>query len=294
MIIAIDIGGTKISAALMDNNEIIESKKTDSIIHHDLDNLASYVVHLCQDWIEKAQIVAVACTGQVGKHQVNFLSAKQALPLQQQLKAGFGLPVVILNDAAAAAWAEYCLGPKRQDSTLVYITVSTGIGGGIIQNGQLVTASDGFCAHIGHMSVNCPTALSVQCHCGRINCVEAISSGTSIARQASTILKTAVSCKNVFEQHLSHPEITTLLDQCADALVDLIANIKALTGTTVVVLGGSVGGASAFKERVAAKIAKLPMIYQVSLVSPITGEHADLIGAAMYAQTMNDFNDVTQ
>ncbi|UJF22916.1 ROK family protein [Shewanella sp. OMA3-2] len=294
MIIAIDIGGTKISAALMDDNKIIESRKTDSIIHKDLNNLANYVIHLCQDWSEKAHLVAVACTGQVGKNHVQFLSAKQTLPLQQQLKTGFNLPVVILNDAAAAAWAEYCLGPKRQDNTLVYITVSTGIGGGIIQNGKLITATDGFCAHIGHMSVTCPTALNIQCHCGRINCIEAISSGTSIAKRASQILKTEVSCKTVFEQYLDHPDIDTLLDQCTDALVDLIANIKALTGTTVIVLGGSVGTASPFKERVIAKIAKLPSIYQVSLVSPMTGEHADLTGAAMYAQALNGSNHDTQ
>ncbi|MGI2056619.1 ROK family protein [Shewanella baltica] len=294
MIIAIDIGGTKISAALIDNNKIIQSRKTDSIIHQDLNNLANYVVHLCQDWIEKAHLVAVACTGQVGKNHVHFLSAKQTLPLQQQLNTGFGLPVVILNDAAAAAWAEYCLGPKRQDNSLVYITVSTGIGGGIIQNGQLVTATDGFCAHLGHMSVTCHAAPTIQCHCGRINCVEAISSGTSIARQASQILKTEVSCKTVFEQYLAHPEIDTLLEQCTDAFVDLIANIKALTGTTVIVLGGSVGAAIPFKERVIAKIAKLPSIYQVELVSPMTGEHADLIGATIYAQTINGFRNATQ
>ncbi|GAA0781737.1 MULTISPECIES: ROK family protein [Pseudomonadati] len=289
MIIAIDIGGTKISAALMNDNKIIESRKTDSIIHHDLNNLANYVIQLCQGWIDKAHLVAVACTGQVGTNHVHFLSAKQTLPLKQQLKTGFNLPVVMLNDAAAAAWAEYCLGPKRQDNTLVYITVSTGIGGGIIQNGQLITANDGFCAHIGHMSVSRPSLPQIQCHCGRINCVEAISSGTAIAKQASQILNYQVNCKTVFEQHLSHPEIATLLEQSTDALVDLIANIKALTGTAVVVLGGSVGSASPFREKVIEKITKLPQIYQVNLVSPITGEHADLIGAALFAQTINGF-----
>lgn len=301
MIIAIDVGGTKISAALMNHGEIIEQRKIESVIHSDLLHLAAHLVTLCHGWITKAEYVAIACTGQVGGEYVNFLSAKQKLPLKSQLERGFNMPVFIINDAAAAAWAEYCIlhslnqtsnisgNTNLTDDTLVYITVSTGIGGGMIQNGQLITSTDGFCAHLGHVSVQHSSQQSIKCHCGRVNCVEAISSGTAIARQASLILNKTVSCKAVFEHYLAVPEIVKLIEDASSAVCDLIANVKAITGTNIVMLGGSVGSVEIFQQQVLAKVANLPDIYQVSITPPKMGADADLIGAYFYAtKKIND------
>jgi N-acylmannosamine kinase len=295
MIIAIDVGGTKISAALIADDKIIEQRKIASVIHSDLTNLSHYLIELCQDWSEQATLVAIACTGQVGCDYVNFLSAKQKLPLKAQLECAFKLPVTIINDAAAAAWAEYCAmktmatdgvsstDSNSNDDTLVYITVSTGIGGGMIQNGQLVTCPDGFCAHLGHVSVQHKSQQSITCHCGRVNCAEAIASGTAIAKQASLILNKKVSCKEVFEQYLAVAEIAQLIDDASSAVCDLIANIKAVTGTNIVVLGGSVGSVDIFHQQIIAKVANLPEIYQVRITPPKMGANADLMGAVFYA-----------
>ncbi|MCJ8294088.1 MAG: ROK family protein [Colwellia sp.] len=320
MIIAIDVGGTKISAALTNNGEIIEQRKIPSVIHSDLTNLSQYLIDLCQDWLEQTTHVAIACTGQVGDEYVNFLSAKQKLPLKAQLETAFNLPVTIINDASAAAWAEYSIDYRADDcadylanydsrktlakdgtpysnttpetnagsttstdNTLVYITVSTGIGGGIIQNGQLVTSADGFCAHLGHVSVQHRSQQSIQCHCGRINCAEAIASGTAIAKQASVILNKNVSCKEVFEQYLAVTEIAQLIEDASSAVCDLIASVKAITGTERVILGGSVGSCPTFHQQVIIKVANLPKIYQVSIALPQMGANADLIGAHLYA-----------
>jgi N-acylmannosamine kinase len=312
MIIAIDVGGTKISAALIADDKIVEQRKIASVIHSDLTNLSRYLIELCQDWAEQATHVAIACTGQVGDEFVNFLSAKQKLPLKAQLESAFKLPVSIINDAAAAAWAEYCtsraLAKDRSlsadareesdrnsdsknsvDDTLVYITVSTGIGGGVIQNGQLVTCPDGFCAHLGHVSVQHGSNQEVKCHCGRVNCAEAIASGTAIAKQASLILNKKVSCKDVFKQYLAIPEIAQLIDDASSAVCDLIANIKAVTGTNIVVLGGSVGSVEIFHQQVLAKVANLPKIYQVNTTSPKMGADADLMGAAFYVNKSSKY-----
>ena len=289
MIIAIDVGGTKISAALMQDHKIIEQRKMDSVIHSDLSNLALHLRTLCDGWARKAQQIAVACTGQVGIEYVNFLSANQKLPLQAQLEKAFKLPVCIINDASAAAWAEYCQNDNSSDAkdTLVYITVSTGIGGGMIQNGQLITSLDGFCAHLGHTSVQHPSAV-IMCHCGRKNCAEAIGSGTAIALRASKILNKTVSCKDVFNDYLHVPEIAELIDDATDALTDLIANAKAITGTQTVILGGSVGSSHAFFTQVKGKVAQLPAIYKVNVEPPHFGADADLIGVTLYAQDNKD------
>ena len=276
MIIAIDVGGTKISAALIHQGNIIEQRKIDSVVHTDLQSLAKRLWQLCSDWQDKANALAVACTGQVGSSHVNFLSVKQKLPLKEQLTNLFNLPTTIINDAAAAAWAEYKLN-NTKDDTLVYITVSTGIGGGIIQNGQLVTSLDGFCAHLGHMSVSTKHN-DIRCHCGRLNCVEAISSGTAIAKKASTILNSPVNCKDVFGKYTGNSQITELIEQSTDAVIELIANIKAITGTSTLVLGGSVGSAPLFRNQILQKIKKLPEIYQLEVLPPKSGSNADLMG----------------
>lgn len=289
MIIAIDVGGTKIAAALLDGTEIIERREIDSVIHKDYTLLSATIINLVQDWCSQANAVAVACTGQVTPTHVKFLSINKdaILPLKAQLEEALAKPVAILNDAAAAAWAEYAVGGHTGDNTLVYITVSTGIGGGVIQNGNLVTSSDGFNAHLGHVSVQQPHQYARTCVCGRKNCVESIASGTAIAKQASDILGTDVTCKEVFTDYLDHPEIQKLIERSADAVVDLIASIKAITGTDSIVLGGSVGLAPSFHALIAKKVVNLPNIYRVKISQPVMKANADLVGAALYLKELN-------
>lgn len=289
--IAIDIGGTKIAAALIQQQQIIAKRKIDSVVHRNLATLPDTIYALCQDWLTEASSVAVATTGQVGQDNVGFLSAKQHLPLQQLLSARLKLPVTILNDAAAAAYAEFHQ-LKQQGlfddkvENLVYITVSTGVGGGIIQNGHLVTCDNGFCAHLGHVSVPF-TGIPIRCHCGRYNCVEAISSGTAIAKRASALLNIPVTCEEMFADHQHRIQVHILIDEVADALTELIANAKAWTGTEYVVLGGSVGQNDTLFNVVQHKLSKLPALYHTRLFRPSCGSDADLWGAFWYAQQQN-------
>ncbi|MGI9287447.1 MAG: ROK family protein [Pseudomonadales bacterium] len=286
MIIALDIGGTKIATALVDGTDIVERRSATSTVLNDLAQLLPTISSLCQDWIKQADGVGVACTGRVGDNEVHFLAAgaDKIVPLKAQLFQEFGLPVVMLNDAWAAAWAEYCLGNHTDAKTLVYITVSTGIGGGVIQNGKLLTSSTGFAAHLGHVTVPRANGNNLLCTCGRLNCAEAVASGSAIGRRASQLLGREVSCRDVFTLIDSCPELDPLLDDCATAVAELIANVTAMTGTDVVVMGGSVGLAEGFASRVCEAIAALPDLYQVKLCSPALGSDADLVGAALAIQ----------
>ncbi len=133
--IAIDVGGTKISALLIQDGVVLERRKVESVIHTNLSGLAEHLYQLCHGWVERAEHLAIACTGQVRSNSIGFLSAKQELPLQQQLSELFHLPLTIINDAAAAAYAQFEVLKREglfcnKTETLVYITVSTGVGGG--------------------------------------------------------------------------------------------------------------------------------------------------------------------
>jgi N-acylmannosamine kinase len=285
--IAIDVGGTKISALLIQEGVVLARRKIDSVVHTHLAGLAEHLYALCSGWIEEAEHLAIACTGQVRSDSIGFLSAKQQLPLQLQLKQLFNLPLTIINDAAAAAYAQFEMLKREglfcgKTETLVYITVSTGVGGGIMQNGQLVTSDDGFCAHLGHVTVP-HLGKPVRCHCGRDNCVEALASGTALARRAGTILGRTVSTAEVFALSDTVPAMAELIDDAASALSALIANAKAWTGCQYVVMGGSVG-VSALFYLVQQKLALLPAIYQVTLLKPAHGADADVWGVYWYSQ----------
>lgn len=285
--IAIDVGGTKISALLIHDTVVLERRKVDSVIHTDLASLSEHLYQLCHGWVEQAEHLAIACTGQVRSDSIGFMSAKQQLPLQQQLSQLFKLPLTIINDASAAAYAQFELLKHEglffgKTETLVYITVSTGVGGGIMQNGQLVLSDDGFCAHLGHVTVphNGDPRL---CHCGRENCVEAIASGTALAKRGSLLLGYPINTADVFALSASEPVLANLIDEAAAALTSLIANAKAWTGCQYVVMGGSVGVSELF-HLVQQKLLQLPPMYQVTLLKPSNGADADAWGAYWYSK----------
>ena len=285
--IAIDVGGTKISALLIQDGTVLERRKIDSVVHTNLDGLAEHLYQLCSGWIEHAEHLAIACTGQVRSDSIGFLSAKKQLPLQQQLSSLFKLPLTIINDAAAASYAQFKLLQHAglfcgKTETLVYITVSTGVGGGIMQNGQLVMSDDGFCAHLGHVTVPYQ-GKPVRCHCGRDNCVEAIASGTALAKRASALLGRTISTAEVFALSETLPVMEDLIDDAASALTSLIANAKAWTGCQYVVMGGSVGVSELF-YLVQQKLEQLPEIYQVTLLKPWSGADSDAWGVYWYSQ----------
>src|SRR5215472_14150179 len=104
------------------------------------------------------------------------------VPLRDLFQEHYNLPVVVENDANAAALGEYLFGAGRGSKNIVYITISTGIGGGVITDGQIMQGIIGTAAELGHMTID---RYGERCNCGNIGCWESIASGTAIARRAN-------------------------------------------------------------------------------------------------------------
>jgi glucokinase len=102
-----------------------------------------------------------------------------ALPLRRMLQDQFGLPVHLGNDANLAGLGEHRYGAGRGVGDMVYLTISTGIGGGIISRGKLLLGADGLAGEIGHTSVE---ARGPRCNCGNSGCLEVMAAGPAIAR----------------------------------------------------------------------------------------------------------------
>ena len=112
---------------------------------------------------------------------------KGVIPLAQMLTQKFGIPVNLTNDANAAAIGEMTYGAARGMKDFIMITLGTGVGSGIVINGQVVYGHDGFAGELGHVFVRKPNGRS--CGCGRNGCLETYASATGVARTAREFLE---------------------------------------------------------------------------------------------------------
>lgn len=195
LILGVDIGGTKIAAVLTTAyGEIVARGRNLTPAQAGPDTGMSSVFSAIEKAMGSGQVapsqllgVGIAAAGSIDsdKGKVIFspnLPRWREVPLRNIIQQRFGAPAYLGNDATLAALGEWHFGLKRKVDNLVYITVSTGIGGGIIANGKLYTGACGTAGEMGHMTieVNGPC-----CNCGNIGCWETLASGTALAREAA-------------------------------------------------------------------------------------------------------------
>lgn len=193
MFIGIDLGGTKILTALADNKgRIVSSVKMETQAALGVDRVVrniteSVEVALTRAGIPMAKVAAVGigAPGPISDNSVIVsppnLPGWKRVDLKKMLEKALHKPVFVENDANAAALAEYRFGSGKGAKDFIFITVSTGIGGGIILNGELYRGAIGTAGEIGHMVID---PKGPRCGCGNKGCLEALAAGPAIARMA--------------------------------------------------------------------------------------------------------------
>ena len=184
--IAVDIGGTHIRVAAYEPNT------TKPVSHRRTRSLASEpgvfdrLVHAIESIWQKHGVsaIGIASPGPLDPYTGTILATPnipewQNFPLAPKLSDHFGVPVFLDNDANLAALAEWQFGAGQGHHDLVYLTISTGIGGGVISSGRLLQGFHGLGAELGHMTIDANGPL---CGCGKPGHIESFSSGPSIAR----------------------------------------------------------------------------------------------------------------
>lgn len=284
--LAIDIGGTKLAAALVDSDlQIRDRRELPTPASKTPDALRAALKALVEPLQTQATHVAIASTGIIRDGvllAINPLNLGGLVhfPLVQTLNDLTGLPTMAVNDAQAAAWAEYrALADEISD--MAFITVSTGVGGGVVSNGKLLTGSGGLAGHLGHTLADPHGPL---CGCGRVGCVEAIASGRGIAAAARDDLA-GCDAKTIFVRAAQrHEQAMQLVAHSAAVVARLIADVKATTDCQCVVIGGSVGLAEGYLVLVESYLAQAPLAYHVKLQAAHYRHDAGLLGAALLAQ----------
>jgi len=184
--LALDIGGTKLAAAVVTDDGTVLHRARRPTAGADGDALFASVAGLLEEVSDavgvSADVIGVGCGGPMSGNgeQVSPLNVPQwrDYPLRSSLGEWFRLPVFVDNDAKALALGEGWQGAARGERDYLAMVVSTGVGGGIVVDGRLLDGAAGNAGHIGHVIVD---PLGRSCVCGARGCLEAQVSGTAIA-----------------------------------------------------------------------------------------------------------------
>jgi len=182
-----------------------------------------------------------------------------------------------MNDAAAAAWGEYSFLPDKENiDAFLYVTVSTGVGGGIVLHGRPLQSASGLAGHIGFMT----SCLGNEpCGSGRFATVESVASGTAIGRTASAGKDKILTGYDVFQAHLSNDKAATaIVNTSAKAVARMIADVRALIDVQLVAVGGSVGLAEGYVALVQHYLDEEPSLFRPRLMPASLGTDSALLG----------------
>ena len=203
-IAGIDIGGTKIAVALADSDTQMISRarfptRVETGPHRILENTITEIKRMVEETGTELVAVGVGCGGPLDRQHGLVLSPPNLpgwdeFPIIKLLEERLGVPALLDNDANAAALGESVYGAGRGLSNIVYMTISTGIGGGLIIAGEPVYGVCDGAGEVGHMTVLPDGPI---CGCGGRGCLEALCSGTSIARRARTSLRWSAECHGI-------------------------------------------------------------------------------------------------
>jgi glucokinase len=261
-LLGIDIGGTKTAVCVgRDTGEIIHSMRISST-SESVETYRQQLVKLCQDVIGKANLspedldgIGISAPGPMDCTRGVLIAPPnnpgwKEVPIQAMVQKAFKAPVFINNDANACALAELLFGEYRGVSSLVYLTFSTGMGGGIIVNGQLIQGPTDTGGEVGHHVLDPEGPL---CGCGQRGCWEAYVGGRNVAEQ----LKEKIRAGNISTSIVSHaggidriniqafeaaaregdPFAVTQWDRFTDRVAQGVGNLIMILNPEVVIMG---------------------------------------------------------
>lgn len=266
--VGVDIGGTKIAAsAVSEHGRILHQARRETPAQSP-DDIVAAVAEVVADLQQQlgdgqpVEAVGVACAGFIDRAGDVVVFAPNLAwrdePLRERLETAIDLPVVLANDANAAAWGEFRFGAARDVEEMVLITLGTGVGGGIVSEGELVVGAHGMGAEVGHMRM---VPDGHRCGCGNKGCWEVYASGTALVREARELVAggsphagalsdrcdgdpsklTGMMVTEVAQE--GDPAARELLEDVGRWTGEGLASLTAILDPALLVIGGGVGAA---------------------------------------------------
>jgi glucokinase len=297
-VLALDVGGTKLAAAVVDpTGRILESARLETpkgpLV--DADTIWRTVLALITPFRgnrpdRQFAGVGVGCGGPMiwpaGEVSPLSVPAWRGFPFRKLLQEEFpGIPVRLHNDAVCTAVGEHWRGAGRAADNVLGMVISTGVGGGLVLGGRLIDGASGNAGHVGHIVVD-PNG--PDCACGGNGCLEAIASGSRLAAWA--VSQGWRSTRGLTARDLAddaargHPVARAAMDRAGTALGRAIASATHLCDLEVVAVGGGLSQAGPLifnpLEETFRRHVRLSFAREVRVVPVELGQEAALVGAA--------------
>lgn len=304
--IAIDVGGTQLRAACYPSDSVIPLKlnkiTTQSSDATPLERLTALISSIWPDGQEVAAI-GLAVPGPTNPYQGIIYTAPNIpgwdnLPLVGLLQEKFNVPVFLGNDANLAALGEWQFGVGRGHHHLLYLTISTGIGGGVILDDRLLLGMHGLATELGHITLVPDGPL---CGCGKRGHLEAFSSGTAIARWVEQELAAGKPSTLPSNQKLSAREISAAAQQ-GDALAKAafhragtylgiaLANYLHAFNPSIIIFGGGVSRSgellfAPMRAVLREQVISPQYLADLTITTAALGDESGLMGALALARS---------
>ncbi|MDD3278436.1 MAG: ROK family glucokinase [Lachnospiraceae bacterium] len=306
-VFGIDVGGTTVKCGLFSiDGTVLEKWEIVTRTENNGEHILPDVAETIQAKIAERELEAVDIAG-IGIGVPGPVNDKGEVPVAVNLHWGYknvagelrsklGLPVYVGNDANVAALGEMWMGGGRGTKNLIMVTLGTGVGGGIIINGKILTGSHGAGGEIGHANVD-PGYTKTTCNCGNQGCLEQFASATGIVNLAKEELEKAdtdtclkaetVSAKEVFDAYKAKDAVAErIVARFAEYLGNALAVFAAVVDPEVFVIGGGVSKAGQTLIDAVAKIYRRDAFAdckETPLVLAELGNDAGIYGAAKLA-----------
>ena len=260
-VVGIDIGGTNTVFGIVDaRGTIIDNGSIKTGKHSKIEDYVNELHEQLFQLLEKNDVVGKIAGIGVGAPNGNYFNGtiefapnlpwRGVLPLADMLSDRFGIPVALTNDANAAAIGEMTYGAARGLKDFIMITLGTGVGSGIVVNGQLVYGHDGFAGELGHVVVKPVNGRA--CGCGRTGCLETYASATGVARTAREFLEIRkdnsllrqipiqdITSKDVYDAAIAGDQIAKdIFEYTGNILGEAFANFTAFSSPKAIILFG--------------------------------------------------------
>jgi glucokinase len=305
--ITVDVGGTQIRVAVFPENSIepLEQKKikTQGDGKTPVERLIGVLTEI---WPVDGEVnsIAIAAPGYLDPKRGVVISAPnipgwQNLPLAEILTEKFNVPVYLGNDANLAALGEWKYGAGRGHGNLLYVTISTGIGGGIILENQLINGATGMAGEIGHVMA---VPDGPMCGCGKRGHIEAVASGTGIAHYVKEKIDAGVPSVFPVGSSPSAKEIAVAAregDKLSNEAFELagfylgrtFADFLHILNPSILIMGGGVSMSGdlimkPMKASLEKHVISPEYLTNLTIVTAALGDDAGLLGALALSQSM--------
>jgi glucokinase len=307
--IGVDIGGTKVSAGVVDEAGRVLDRERRLTPGHDVAETQEIIVDVVQALAGRHEVVAVGvgAAGWIANDHATVLFSPHLAwrdePLRDELAARIPLPLLVENDANAAGWAEYRYGAAQGQAMVVCVTLGTGIGGGLVIGGNVYRGAFGIACEYGHMTL---VPGGRRCACGNAGCWEMYASGRALARDAREVAtESPVAAARLLElggsvAGLSGPVVTAAAaegDAAAQSIYATmgrwfglgLANLAAVLDPAMFVIGGGVSEAGELLLRPAREEFRNTLTGrgfrpEAVIVAAALGPDSGLVGAADLAR----------